>query len=1158
MFIQKSKFFLLGMAFFFCVGFTVAQQALAQSSTPDSGTWATDGEVYSVVTTGNRAYIGGSFTYVGQSVGSGFPVSLTTGQLLTVFPKFNSTVRTVVDDGAGGWYVGGDFYEVDGVDIQYLAHVLANGSLDTSWQPQPNSSVYALALSGDRLYVGGNFTQFGIAVPVTRNYLASFDTATGNLTTWDPSPNNLVTTIAATGTKIYIGGHFNLISSESLTRNYFAAFDTTTGSSTSWNPDANSNPEVMILSEDGTTVYTGGNFTNIGGNARNYLAALNLTNGSSTAWDPAPDNQVTELVENGGVIYVGGSFSTIGSEARSYLAAVDKTTATSTSWAPNPDSSVYSLALNGSTLYVGGYFTNIGGQERFYIGAVDTITGDATSWNPNVNSSVTTMAFNAGRTALFLGGEMFLANGVWRDYLAEIDLTTGRATTWNANADSYVRALAFNPDQTILYVGGSFSNIGGGARNMIAALTRSTGLATSWDPSADNAVYALAVAPSGSPIYVGGDFTTIAGEAIRNLAAIDSATATSTGWMVFPTDWIRSLALNDAGTKLFAGEYRRRCPLLPLEPAMGGLHIAALPPICTYAGAVEAFDTDSSLTFWSNILGNGVYALALADDETTVYAGGSFANPGVLGASNYLLAMDVTDGTISSSWAPDPDSTITALMMNGRDLFVSGNFNNINSTARNYAAVIAASDASVGTWNPNLDGGINSFAGNNSLDKLLTGGAFWSIDGELQNSFAAYVMPVVEFSQANGSGSQSVMWPTVTVRLSRIWTEDVIVDYAVTGGTAVSGQNYTLSGTSVTIPAGATSVTIPLRILTQNSYQPTKTVVISLSNQHNALLGSNSSFTYQIESGGGGGGGGGGGTIYEYTPISGPGSLSQQNEDRLDRIEALPVPVHSLVKLADDGDPDTQVDSAVYYVGADGYRHAFPNSKAYFSWYCDYAGVQIITPDQMSMMGLGANVIYRPGIRMVKFQTSPVVYAVARYGVLRPIASEEVAIALYGSDWNTKIDDIADTFFGDYTIGEEIKSADQFNPSAESVTVEYISDTFSIVGYVPSGIGKPLICTTQATATEGGAWPFSFADTYRFNVDLYPFNTNAAANRNLQEFLAEQGADIYAGGITGNYGSITTQGVRNFQAKYDISQTGNLGPLTREKVNQMLNNYSSP
>jgi hypothetical protein len=113
---------------------------------------------------------------------------------------------------------------------------------------------------------------------------------------------------------------------------------------------------------------------------------------------------------------------------------------------------------------------------------------------------------------------------------------------------------------------------------------------------------------------------------------------------------------------------------------------------------------------------------------------------------------------------------------------------------------------------------------------------------------------------------------------------------------------------------------------------------------------------------------------------------------------------------------------AVYVCGADGKRHAFPNQRIYDSWFAgDFAGVVEVSDSSLASIQLGKNATYRPGMRMVKITTDPKVYAVADGNVLRWVPSEEAAVALYGANWNTKIDDLPDAFFTDYTIGEQIK-----------------------------------------------------------------------------------------------------------------------------------------
>jgi plastocyanin len=128
--------------------------------------------------------------------------------------------------------------------------------------------------------------------------------------------------------------------------------------------------------------------------------------------------------------------------------------------------------------------------------------------------------------------------------------------------------------------------------------------------------------------------------------------------------------------------------------------------------------------------------------------------------------------------------------------------------------------------------------------------------------------------------------------------------------------------------------------------------------------------------------------------------------------------------------------TAVYYVGDDGFRYVFPNDRAYFTWYTDFDDVEVITDAELADIQIGGNITYKPGVKMVKINTDPKTYAVDAGGELRHVTSEDVAIALYGTDWNTKIDDIADGFFSNYTIGDAISSIGDFTPA--SVTADVV------------------------------------------------------------------------------------------------------------------------
>lgn len=162
-----------------------------------------------------------------------------------------------------------------------------------------------------------------------------------------------------------------------------------------------------------------------------------------------------------------------------------------------------------------------------------------------------------------------------------------------------------------------------------------------------------------------------------------------------------------------------------------------------------------------------------------------------------------------------------------------------------------------------------------------------------------------------------------------------------------------------------------------------------------------------------------------------------------DQIYPPEAPVGSLIKLSCSQNASVfDPCKAVYFYGQDGKRHAFPNDKVYFSWYKNFSTVKEVSQTFMSSLSLGKNVTYHPGLKLVKFQSVPIVYAVEAKGILRAIATEGVAISLYGTDWNKKVDDISDAFFSNYTFGAKIETAGDYIVSTVTNSVKGLSDNF--------------------------------------------------------------------------------------------------------------------
>ncbi len=795
-------------------------------------------------------YLGGDFTYLGSYTGCTTIVNKTTMAEVSGRSKIFSYchVDTAIPDGANGWYIGGSFSDIGG-DTTYksVAHILSNGQVDSSFT-SPNlggGTVYALAYDQTHnvLFIGGSW--YGAAGD--RVGLAAADASSGTLLEWYANVSDFtsVRSLMISENTLYVGGGFSTISG--ISRSGLAAIDITniltdtTGSPTSWDPSIVGGEVYSIQVDSGTnSVYVGGSFFQVGADTRNYLAEIDATTGTATAWDPNMSSYVDKIKIDSGTnnIFAAGRFSTVGSDSRRGIAQIDRTTGLATSWDAHIDYNVSSLAIDGEKIYLGGSFTSVNSVSRMNFAVLDKSTAALdTSITASASSDILSLAISGNN--LYLGGNFVSFGGVPRNRLAAIDPTSGQITSWSPSSNGTVYALA--ADDSNIYIGGSFSTIDGTTRNKIAAVG-SDGTLQSWDPNISGGdVKELAI--NSDSVFAGGTFSTVASDAHSNIAKIDKTTGVASAW----------------------------------DPSLSG--------------------------GWS-----GVMAIAL--DSSTVYVGGGFTSVGET-TRNHLAALDLSTA-VPSSWDPNVDGDVSVITMSTSSLFVGGSFSNIGATSRNKVAEIDLSSGSATAWDANLGsinnfksialsptsvflaGDFNTLSGNSSYDKvaavnrftgslitgwhpnfdagmtqmpytlayadgiLALGGSFNAVDGNLGNGKFAFYGPIsvgfVSSTTGNGTSaynvSEGVTSGALTVGILNgvTSTQDVVVDYAVTGGTASAfGIDYTLASGVATIPAGYSTTSIPITVIDDETVESDETVVVTLSNPQDAGLSSDyNSATYTI------------------------------------------------------------------------------------------------------------------------------------------------------------------------------------------------------------------------------------------------------------------------------------------------------------------------
>ncbi len=661
-------------------------------------------------------------------------------------PNVNNQINALVLQPDGKIVIGGVFTSVGGASRSCLARLNADGSLDSSlshtFANTPSPAINAVALQADgKIVVGGAFTAVvpaGASTATVRNRLARFN-ADGSLDTgFNPNANSTVYSLAVQAdTKIVVGGQFTTLqpSGDATTRNHIARLNANGSIDAGFDPNTNASVMVLAIQPDGE-ILMGGFFSTIAPNgldpalSRSNLARLNLDGSVDTTFNPRATANITALAlqADGGVL-VGGLFSSIGGGGRSYLARLDGNGLLDGTFDSGVNYVVNAIATQpDGKIVIGGNFIQLrpfgaNPSTRNHLARLQSDGTPDSNFDPNISGRIGAIATQSDGKVVF-GGAFSSVGGLARNNIARSNADGTIDGSFNPNINGAVSALAVQSDGKIL-VGGAFNTVGGLTRNSFARLNADGSVDTSFDPSPNGAVATIGIQSDGK-IIIGGYFA--------GLQPNGAATVTARGSLArLNVDG----TLDTTFTPLFNGEVLALKILSDGKMIVAGNFIALQSNGALFATAQSFIIRLSAAgvvdTTFSAGPDNKIEAIAVQADGKIVI-GGIFTqlepNPLVAPVLRSRIARLNTNGSVDTAFYPTAGGEVRAvgIQPDGKILF-GGGFLTLNpngaadTVARTYFARVNT-DGTVDTgFNAQTGGAVNVISVQ-ADGKVLIGGAF--------------------------------------------------------------------------------------------------------------------------------------------------------------------------------------------------------------------------------------------------------------------------------------------------------------------------------------------------------------------------------------------------------------------------------------------------
>lgn len=676
-------------------------------------------------------------------------------------PNVNGAIRALIREPDGQIVIGGDFTQVGGQSRSGLARLNPNGSLDTSFTGEVLASealptkpqVLALALQQDgAIVVGGTFGRARAqGTTLVRNNLARFSAGGVVDATYNPDPNGMVLALALhVDGKMVVGGGFTAFreNGAEVTRLRVARLNPSGTLDSEFDPKANNGVTSIAIQPDGK-ILLGGYFTtlqpigNENAESRSHLGRLNVDGTLDSEFFPRVSGDVFALaVSPDGGLLIGGSFSQIVgrgsvSVSQPFVARLTMEGAADQSFRPNVNATVAAFAFQpDGKVVIGGYFTRAQPTNfrtavvRNHIARLMPSGALDAAFQLDPGGRILTSVTQADGK-IVVGGTFTNIGGVSRNYLARLNEDGTVDPDYNPNLNAPVYALAYQSASNKVLIGGSFSTVGSDSRNQLARLNPNGTVDSEFNTRFDGTVGSIAVTNAG--ILVGGSFTAVQAfgdaeaTARNNLVRLTDAGKIDAAFNPSPSSTVTDIAVQSDGKIIIVGAFQSVQP-----GATGTVHSRS---------HIARLNSDGSIdtNYNPNADPQGTISVVeLQGDKAIV--GGVFRGFFPTGATEVVEARNLArinaDGSIDTSWMPQPNSNVLTLAVQGDKVLVGGTFTIMQPSGQDdwTQAKYIARVNNDGTVDTSFDLDLNERPGN-QIDTittttggdLLVGGIFESL-----------------------------------------------------------------------------------------------------------------------------------------------------------------------------------------------------------------------------------------------------------------------------------------------------------------------------------------------------------------------------------------------------------------------------------------------